>query len=72
MDLLIVGCLFLIVAVGYYLSRRSNKKAAARLHSATPTRRISSDQLVRYEQMRAEHLSQAQAAQTDNQIGGFG
>ena len=70
MDVLLLAGLVLIVAVSYYLSRRSNRKAAARLSSATPSGRISPDQLVRFEQMRAEHLARAQAAQTDNQIGG--
>lgn len=69
MDALIVAGLVLIVAVSYLLSRRSNRRAAARLHAATPSRRISADQLARFEQLRAEHLSQAQAAQTDNHIG---
>ena len=73
MDALIVAGLVLIVAVSYYLSRRSNRRAAERLSSgAAPNRRrgTSPDQLARFEQLRAEHLSQALAAQTDNQIGG--
>ncbi len=72
MDLLIVAGIVLIVAVSYYLSRRSNHRAAESLRAGTPSRhrRMSPDQLARFEQLRAEHLSQAQAAQTDNQIGG--
>jgi hypothetical protein len=73
MDALIVAGLVLIVAVSYYLSRRSNRRAAQRLSSGTASsgrRSTSPDQLARFEQLRAEHLSQAQAAQTDNHIGG--
>jgi hypothetical protein len=63
----------LVVAVTYYLSRHSNQKAAQRLGSGAPPNRrrtTSPAQLARFEQQRAEHLSRAQAAQTDNQIGG--
>jgi uncharacterized membrane protein len=73
MDLLIIAGILLIIGVSYYLSRRSNRQARERLSSgAAPNRRrgTSPDQLARFEQLRAEHLSQAQAAQTDNQIGG--
>lgn len=71
MDLLIIAGILLIVGVSYYLSRRSNHRAAESLRSGTPSRRrMSPEQLARFEQLRAEHLSQAQAAQTDNQIGG--
>jgi hypothetical protein len=75
MDALIVAGLVLIVGVSYHLSRRSNRKAAARLSSGatlTSPRNMSPDRLARFEQQRAEHLTRAQAAQTDNQIGGFG
>jgi hypothetical protein len=75
MDVLIVAGLVLIVAVTYYLSRRSNRQARERLNAGTALtgrRGRSPDQLARFEQQRAEHLSQAQAAQTDNHIGGFG
>ncbi|HEX4726642.1 MAG TPA: hypothetical protein VH298_02535 [Jatrophihabitans sp.] len=72
MDVLIPAGLVLIIAVTYYLSRRSNRKAAERLRSATPHgRRTSPDQLARFEQLRAEHLGRAQAVQTDNGIGPY-
>jgi len=64
----------LVVAMTYYLSRRSNRQAAARLSSgASPhyRRQMSPDQLARFEQQRAEHLSRAQGAQTDP-TAGFG
>jgi hypothetical protein len=73
MDVFVLVGIILIVGMSYYLSRRSNRKAAAQLRSgATPNRRRTSspEQLARFEQQRAEHLAQAQAAQTENQIGG--
>jgi hypothetical protein len=63
----------LIVGSTYYLSRRSNHKAIDRLRSGAPNgRRVSPDDVARFELMRAEHAARAHAAQTDNSIGPLG